>query len=460
MNNGIIEGEPFDDISKHKDTNDIEGFEENDIDEETQQKYRIWKKNTPFLYDYVTTHSLLWPSLTVQFFPDLENVSDKTPREEVEDDKETSNKVYSSIAVQRILIGTFTLGQGVDHLSILRLPYYKNLNRNLNLDLIEYNSEKEELMLNKIPKKKVTELQKITHLGDVNKARYVPQNPDIISSSNSIGDLVVYDRTKHSNFRSNLISQDDSDVNKPQLKLVNEEHPYYGDIYAHEWNQVKEGTIVAADMDGNINFYDIKSRLTSKDVLTVRENRYYNNDGKGINDLQWVPMHHSVFCIGDESGRLRYFDLRTPDDQAAVLSFQISQSAIDSISINPGRTTGVATGDDNGIIKVWDIRSSSLEGLEPLTEIKGHEGSITLLKWHNTYHNILGSSSNDKMVKFYDLGSENDSPELFVHAGHMLGVNDFDWSQHDDWLTASVADDNSIHFWKPSSQIVQGFQAT
>lgn len=460
MNNGIIEDGHSNDIPEHNGADVIEGVEENDIDEETQQKYRIWKKNTPFLYDYVTTHSLLWPSLTVQFFPDLENVTDKAPRDDVEDDKETSNRVDSSIAVQRVLIGTFTLGQGVDHLSILQLPYYKNLNRHLNLDLIEYNSEKEELMLNKVPKKKVTELQKITHLGDVNRARYVPQNPDIISSSNSIGDLVVYDRTKHSNFRSSLISQDDSDVNKPQLKLVNEEHPSTGDIYALEWNQVREGTIAAADMDGNINFYDIKSKFTSKDVLTIRESRYFNNDGKGINDLQWVPMHHSVFCIGDELGRLRYFDLRLPDEQAAVLSFQISQSAIDSISINPGRSTGVATGDDNGIIKVWDIRSSGTEGLKPLTEIKGHEGSITLLKWHNKYHNILGSSSSDKMVKFYDLGSENESPELFVHAGHMLGVNDFDWSQHDDWLTASVADDNSIHFWKPSSQIVKSYQTT
>lgn len=31
----------------------------------------------------------------------------------------------------------------------------------------------------------------------------------------------------------------------------------------------------------------------------------------------------------------------------------------------------------------------------------------------------------------------------------MLGVNDFDWSLHDDWLVATVGDDNSLHAWKP-----------
>uniref|UniRef100_A0A8I4A389 Histone-binding protein RBBP4-like N-terminal domain-containing protein n=1 Tax=Callithrix jacchus TaxID=9483 RepID=A0A8I4A389_CALJA len=30
------------------------------------EEYKIWKKNTPFLYDLVMTHALEWPSLTAQ----------------------------------------------------------------------------------------------------------------------------------------------------------------------------------------------------------------------------------------------------------------------------------------------------------------------------------------------------------------------------------------------------------
>lgn len=33
------------------------------------EEYKIWKKNTPFLYDLVMTHALEWPSLSVQVRP-------------------------------------------------------------------------------------------------------------------------------------------------------------------------------------------------------------------------------------------------------------------------------------------------------------------------------------------------------------------------------------------------------
>jgi hypothetical protein len=36
------------------------------------QEYKIWKKNTPFLYDTVVSHALGWPSLTCQWLPDME----------------------------------------------------------------------------------------------------------------------------------------------------------------------------------------------------------------------------------------------------------------------------------------------------------------------------------------------------------------------------------------------------
>jgi len=42
-----------------------------ELSEETiiNEEYKIWKKNTSFLYDLVMTHALEWPSLTVQWLP-------------------------------------------------------------------------------------------------------------------------------------------------------------------------------------------------------------------------------------------------------------------------------------------------------------------------------------------------------------------------------------------------------
>ena len=52
-------------------TTDI--IDDNDeIDEEViNEEYKVWKKNSPYLYDLVLTHALEWPSLTCQWLPDV-----------------------------------------------------------------------------------------------------------------------------------------------------------------------------------------------------------------------------------------------------------------------------------------------------------------------------------------------------------------------------------------------------
>ena len=39
--------------------------------------------------------------------------------------------------------------------------------------------------------------QTINHDGEVNRARYMPQNPDLIATKTVRGDVYVFDRTKH-----------------------------------------------------------------------------------------------------------------------------------------------------------------------------------------------------------------------------------------------------------------------
>jgi hypothetical protein len=49
-------------------------------DKVINEEYKIWKKNTPFLYDLVMTHALEWPSLTVQWLPEVTTCA-SAPRE-------------------------------------------------------------------------------------------------------------------------------------------------------------------------------------------------------------------------------------------------------------------------------------------------------------------------------------------------------------------------------------------
>ncbi|EHB07189.1 Histone-binding protein RBBP7 [Heterocephalus glaber] len=41
------------------------------------EEYKIWKKNTPFLYDLLMTPALQWPSLTIQWLPEVTKLEGK-----------------------------------------------------------------------------------------------------------------------------------------------------------------------------------------------------------------------------------------------------------------------------------------------------------------------------------------------------------------------------------------------
>ena len=63
------------------------------------------------------------------------------------------------------------------------------------------------------PEARLSITQKIVHQGEVNRARYMPQNVDIIATMSVSGDVLVFDRTKHPN------SPTSNDC-KPDIRLV------------------------------------------------------------------------------------------------------------------------------------------------------------------------------------------------------------------------------------------------
>lgn len=397
----------------------IDGPDEAHIDQETQDNYRIWKKNAPFLYDYLTTHPLLWPSLSVQFFPDLERLS-----------RSSGESPEPETVAQRLLVGTFTLGKHTDSISILRLPYYTNLSCHVNIDRLNYHPDKQEFEVTSASSKKISTLQKINHLGDVNRARYMPQNPDVIASCNNFGSVLVYDRTKHANVKTALA---DTDIGAPQLRLVSPTTSH-ADMFAIDWNRQQEGTLASGSMAGHMSVYDIQKVQEDSDEV---EPVWGAGAESGINDLEWIPNHDSLFLAASENGVVQLYDTR----QAGATKLTFAHScAVNSVSVCPGQTTTFATGDSNGQIDIRDLRLAN-----SIHHITSHTDSITQIKWHPNFRRVLGSSSSDKTMRIFDVNDKL----LFIHAGHMLGVNDFDWSLHDDLLVATVGDDNSLHAWKP-----------
>lgn len=108
-----------------------------------------------------------------------------------------ANKPYTT---HRLLLGTHTSGQAQDYLQIAtaQLPKRDDSGSADRLDRADYDDERGELGGHNIPAQpRIQVIQKINHTGEVNRARYMPQNPDLIATKAVSGEVFVFDRTKH-----------------------------------------------------------------------------------------------------------------------------------------------------------------------------------------------------------------------------------------------------------------------
>ena len=91
---------------------------------------------------------------------------------------------------------------------------------------------------------KLTIVQKIHHPGEVNKARYQPQNPNIIATMCTDGRTLIWDRTKQTSVPNN-------EEFNPQITL--EGHTKEG--WGVNWNPHKQGELATGSEDTTVKVW-------------------------------------------------------------------------------------------------------------------------------------------------------------------------------------------------------------
>ncbi|KAI5287051.1 Histone acetyltransferase type B subunit 2 [Ascosphaera aggregata] len=374
---------------------------EEDQDVATQEKiineeYKTWKKNAPFLYDMILSTALEWPTLTTQWLPDKQEVP---------------GKLYST---HRLLLGTHTSNGAQNYLQIaqVQLP-------NPRIPATEdYDEERGEIGGYGGSKKAPMEIkfnivQKIDHKGEVNKARYQPQNPNIIATMCTDGRVMIWDRTKHGSFPTGEVN--------PQLELIGHSKEGFG----ISWSPHLTGHLATGAEDTTVRLWSLIG--TASDDLTFQ-----------IIDTRQDDTARAAACVQDQH-----------------------KDAINTLAFNPAEETLVATGSADKTIALFDLRNLS----QRLHVLEGHTDTVTSLSWHPFEESILASSSDDRKIMFWDLSrsgeeqsaedAQDGPPELlFMHGGHTNRISDFSWNLSDPWVLCSAAEDNLLQVWKISDAIV------
>lgn len=186
------------------------------------------------------SRALDWPSLTTQWLPDVQEIPGR------------------NFSTHRLIIGTHTSGEAPNHLEIAHI----NFPNKPPADPEDYDPEREEIGGHGSAKEKIdfSINQKIVHPGEVNKARYMPQNPNIIATMCNDGTALIFDRTKHP------LMPKGNEV-KPQITLKG--HTDEG--YALDWNKYTEGQVLTGSGDETVKLWyvvhDACSYVSNADSL-------------------------------------------------------------------------------------------------------------------------------------------------------------------------------------------------
>ncbi|EWC45023.1 histone acetyltransferase type B subunit 2 [Drechslerella stenobrocha 248] len=387
-------------------------------------EYKTWKKNAPFLYDLILSTALEWPTLTTQWFPDKQEHEGK------------------NFATHRLLIGTHTSGERQNFLQIAEVQLPKPT---VDIDPRDYDETREEIGgYNGGDETRFTIKQKIVHEGEVNKARYSPQKPDLIATMSVSGAVYVFDRTKHELEGSKF---------KPQIQLTGHSKEGYG----LDWSPRIDGCLLTGSEDTTICQWDLNgySRANS----TLRPTQTYTIHQAIVNDVRWHPIHQSLFGSASDDLTIKLTDTRTGDKSNC--SVVAHNDAVNTLAFHPASEYIVASGSADKTVALWDLRNFKYK----LHSLEGHQGDVLNLQWHPHEEPILASSSTDRRIIFWDLTKigEEQTPEdqedgppelLFMHGGHTNRVSDFSWNLNDPWVMASAAEDNLLQVWKVAGTIV------
>ena len=132
---------------------------------------------------------------------------------------------------------------------------------------------------------------KINHEGEVNRARYMPQNPCVIATKTPSSDVLVFDYTKHPS------KPDPSGKCHPDLKLRGHQKEGYG----LSWNPNLNGHLLSASDDHTICLWDINATpkenkiIDAKTIFTgkTRHSLLYRLDSNSTSSQgipQWLRM--------------------------------------------------------------------------------------------------------------------------------------------------------------------------
>ena len=403
------------------------------------EEFKVWKRNTPFLYDMLAIHALEWPSLTVQFLPERTRGGGADGQDEYD--------------VQRLMLGTHTSDGEGNYILIaeMRLP----------LPSASYHTDGGYGGVYG----KLEVVQAINHSGEVNRARCMPGNSQWIASKGNGADVLLFDRTQHVN-KPNRNSQC-----KPEYRLTGHDKEGYG----LSWSHMRDGYLLSGSEDGLVCLWDVSGSTGKRGAgsdssggVHLPALATFKGHTDNVEDVAWHSANQHLFASASDDKQLMLWDTRSKPSTPVQTAIPHT-AEINSLAFNPHSPNLLLSGSADHTLALLDVRQLSTK----LHSFEHHTDQVFACHWSPFNGTTFVSGSGDRRCCVWDVRriGEEQSPEeaedgpselLFVHGGHTDKISDVSWMgageaveqwQSDEWVIASVADDNILQVWEPAESV-------
>lgn len=293
------------------------------------------------------------------------------------------------------------------------------------VDITNYDDESADIGGYASEGSKIEIIEKIQHNGEINRARYLPNNSNIIATKTISGDIYIFNREQQKANNSGSCKPD----------IICKGHTEEG--YGLSWNTKDQGHLLSASDDGLICYWNINADIPNGSNNLAPLSVYHLPNvttSSVIEDCAWSTYFIDVFGTVSDDKRVMLWDRRQTEPTHTITNAHLAE--INTISFSGGSESLFATGSADKTVCLWDLRNTN----EKLHTLKGHTDEIFTVSWANNSSTILGSAGADRRVNIWDISrigndqsiedAEDGPPELlFIHGGHTNKVSDFSWNK-------------------------------
>tara|TARA_B100000780_G_scaffold242836_1_gene185813 strand:- start:78 stop:938 length:861 start_codon:yes stop_codon:yes gene_type:complete len=267
----------------------------------------------------------------------------------------------------------------------------------------------------------------------------MPQNSKMIATIGPSGDVMLY--------------HTDEKESSKNGGVVGKCKGHGDEGYGLRWSPATSGRLVSASNDGTICFWD-----ASNPSMSMKPVAKLSSKTGSINDVAVSVSNGDLAWSVGEDKSINSWDARKKGGPISTRA-NAHDGEIMCIDASIHKEHLLLTGSVDSTVKLWDSRNMKnfIHSMEDV-----HTDDVTSVRWSPHHPSFFMSAGSDRRVNVWDLGrigqeqNEEDGrdgpPELlFVHGGHTGIVNDVAWclsGNGNDFLIASVADDNIVQCWQ------------